>query len=117
MAGIQALLIMVLAGALGISALACPLWTGSVSKAEPPPCSNHDDSSEQCPVLICQASAPYFVDRHSDYVPLFQELTAEIVSSAINPISFGSSSAGYWDDESPPGAAVPLFLRTHAFLI
>lgn len=114
--GIQALFIMVLAGTLATSALVCPLWISSISKADSP-CSNHDDSPEQCPILICQASAPYLADGQSDHGPFLQELSPAVVNSTILQISFKSTGADHQDDESPPGVTVPLFLRAHAFLI
>jgi hypothetical protein len=115
------LFIMALAGALTIAALACPLWMGSMSQQGqadmPMPCSKQDDSPQQCPMSICQASSPYLAAGLAHNVPVFQELSAEVVDVPAALSSSWAAVPDERDDLPPPGAAGGLYLRTHSLLI
>ena len=54
--GLQALLVVVLAGTMAFGAVACPLWMASRSQTDMP-CSNPNGEHEKCPLVICLASS------------------------------------------------------------
>jgi hypothetical protein len=112
--GLRSLLVLVVAGALATSALACPLWMGSMGQPEMA-CS--DQSNSGCPVSICQVSSPYLSSHDSAYAPLLQELPVEIVNWAILGSAFSSANSLRRDDVVPPGLTGELFLRFRSLLI
>ena len=110
----QLFVIVVLAGTLATSALACPVSMGMMSDGSMP-CSQ--GTPEKCPISICLLSSPYVASHVSAHVPLLQELGPAAVESIPLLISFQSVEPS-WDDHSgPPGPSDPLFLRTHSLLI
>jgi hypothetical protein len=109
------LFIMLLAGTLATSVLACPLWMGSPSQPEMP-CSHQDDPPD-CPLAICQASSPYLPAHVGVDVPLLELQPAELVDLAILWTSPALLEWIQQADESPPGLGGPLFLRGHSLLI
>ena len=113
---IQALFVIVLAGTLAVSALACPLWMASLSQPDMP-CSNQDSAHEKCPVVICLASSSYLQSDARLGVPVLQQMPGELAGA--NPILAltGSAELIQADAEPPPGFTDPLYLRTHSFLI
>ena len=116
-AGINGLAVVVLVAALAAGALSCPLWMASSMSQADMPCSNEHQSSQQCPISICQASSPYLVDSITANALPPQLLLAEVLDSTT--ISLTSVTRLYepCDDRSPPGVIDPLFLQTGALLI
>jgi hypothetical protein len=113
---VQALFIMVLAGTLATSALACPLLMGPMSQGDMPG-SHQGDNPDQCQSSICQASSPYLDSHAGFHAPLLQELPAELLVSTLLWASLGIADLIKRDDGGPPGLSDPLFLRTHSLLI
>lgn len=114
--GVQALFVMVLAGTLAVSALACPLWMASLSQLDMP-CSNQDSAHEKCPVVICLASSSYLQSDVGLGVPVLQQMPGE-PSGANTILAFTRSAEQIQANaEPPPGFTDPLYLRTHSFLI
>lgn len=113
--GTQALFIGFLAGVLVMSVLACPLWMGSLSQCKMP-CPK-ENSSQHCPLTICQLSSPYLAADVSAHAPLLRELAAEPIVSPIPLTSLGIIESVQQDDGAPPGPTRPLFLQTHSLLI
>jgi hypothetical protein len=111
---VQALFIGVLAGLLVISMLACPFWMGSLNHCNMP-CSK-ESSSHQCPLVVCQVSAPYLAADGSFHAPPLKDLPAELIVSPILWTSLRSAES-IRQDGAPPGPSRPLFLQTHSFLI
>ena len=114
--GLRPLLVFVLAGTLATSALACPLWMGSMSQQEMP-CSDHSDPGGRCPFSICQVSSPYLASYVSVDTPPLQALLVEAVDWAILWPSSANADSIRRDDGAPPGLSGELFLRFHSFLI
>jgi hypothetical protein len=113
--GVKTLVIGVLAGFLVISALACPLWMGSLNQCNMP-CPK-ESSSQKCPLTICQLSSPYLAADVAAHVPVLRELPAEPIIAPILRTSLGIAESVQQDDGAPPGLTGPLFLRTHSLLI
>ena len=114
--GAKVLFVVVLAGMLATSALACPLWIGWMSQGDMP-CSK-PGSPERCPNSICQLSSPYLTSHVSAHLPTLEELGPVVVDSSHALLThLGSFEAGRSDDGAPPGPAGRLFLLTHSLLI
>ena len=113
---LRSLLVFVLAGALATSALACPLWLGSMSQHQMP-CSNQSNSDGRCPVSVCQLSSPYLASHVSVDVPRLQELPVEIVDWSILGSAFAYADSLQLDDVAPLGLTGELFLRFRSLLI
>ena len=115
------LFIMALAGALAIGVVACPLWMGSISLHQqadmPMPCSKQDDSPQQCPMSICQASSPYLADGLTQNTPVFQELPGEVDDLRLALSSLWAAVPDARDDLPPPDTTGGLYLRTHSLRI
>ena len=111
--GVQVLFVIVLAGILVTSALACPMWIGAMNQREMP-CSRPMHPPDQCPLSICQASSPYLASHESASAPVLQEQPTEAFDSIISWTSAVSAEPIQTDVGSPPGS---LFLRTHSLLI
>lgn len=110
------MIIGILGLALTINVAACPLWMSSLNQGHMP-CSEHRNSSEPCPLVICQAGSPYLASHLSTKVPLLVELAEEAVDSTIIWSLPENANPIQGDDRSPPGPPVPLFLQTHSLLI
>lgn len=114
--GAKVLFIVVLAGMLATSALACPLWMGRMNHGDMP-CSK-PGTPEKCPSSICQLSSPYLTSHTNAHIPALQELGPVVADSSQALLThLGSFEAIQTDDGAPPGPAGPLFLLTHSFLI
>ena len=95
--GVRALLVIVLAGTLASSALACPLWMGSLT--------------------ICLASPSYLMSDVDVSTPLLTELPGEVAGASVLGTSLRGLEPIQQYDSAPPGPSSPLFLRTHSLLI
>ena len=114
--GVKVLFVVVLAGMLATSALACPLWMGRMSQGDMP-CSKQG-TPEKCPSSICQLSSPYLTSHANADIPALQELGPVVADSSHALLThLGNFEAIRTDDGAPPGPAGPLFLLTHSLLI
>jgi len=116
---IQAIGILALTLALGISALACPLWI-AMDGPSGMPCSGHDGCPKSCPDSICRIDSPYLATAHQSFdTPVLHTVSIEVVGT--EPIGVGLSAfigmAWRADDGPPPTPPTPLYLRIHSFLI
>jgi hypothetical protein len=114
--GLRSLLVFVLARALAISALACPLWMGSMGQ-QGMPCSGQTDQAGRCPASICQLSSPYLASHVSVDVPILQEQPVENVDWAILGSAFANADSLRPDDVVAPDLTAELFLRFRSLLI
>ena len=112
----QAVSIVILAGMLALSALACPLWVGSRSHCDMP-CPNQTKAPEHCPTTICQVSAPYLTSDIGADVPPLNVLAQAVGVSTTLSIALTRVLTVLREDGAPPGLSGPLFLRTHSLLI
>jgi len=110
----QIIFVIVLAGTLATSALACPAWMGLMSQDDVP---YSQATPEKCPASICLLSSPYLASHVSAHVPPPQELGPAVVDSPLQLTSFQNFEPTQEDDGAPPGPSGPLFLRTHSLLI
>jgi hypothetical protein len=111
----QVLFIIVLAGTLATSALACPVWMGLMNGGDMPCFS--PGTPEECPASICLLSSPYLASHVSAHVPPLQELGPAVVDSPLLLTSSQNFGATQEEYGAPPGPSAPLFLRTHSLLI
>lgn len=107
------MLIAVLGLALTTSAIACPLWTASAMQPNPP-CSKHSDSTEQCPLSICQAASPFLISAPGLNLPA-QEAACEPIEFVIPGTALAEVFVLRAEIGSPPD--IPLFLQLHSLLI
>lgn len=114
---IQALWVLVLAGALGMSALACPLWI-SMDGMGDMPCSGQGGCPKSCPDAICQIDSPYLTTPNQAFdTPALHASVIEAVDIEPVWITILASAWRRAEDGPPPSASAPLYLRTHSFLI
>jgi hypothetical protein len=110
-----AMLVAVLGIVLAMGVIACPLWMSLAS--ENTSCTKHSNLPEQCPMSICQISAPYLApDVSADVV-----LPSEWVNGAVSPVGNAPLPTGTIPVRlnlgSPPHPNSPLFIQTHSLLI
>ena len=98
-----------------ISALACPLWLGSHDRC-PSPCSDNG-TPEQCPLIVCQLSAPYLATDAGVHTPTLPEFPFELITSSALGTSMGTGESLQHDAGVPLALHRPLFLQTHSLLI
>jgi len=113
--GFRSSFVVVLAVALGTSALACPLRVASMNR-QGMPCSRQD-TRESCPVSICQLSVPYVATHVSIDAPVLPEHPVSTVAVAIPGYLPGEGNLIQREEGPPPGPNVALFLRFRSLLI
>ena len=113
--GVQLLFVAVLAGGLAMGAVACPLWMSSLSQ-DKTPCPKHTNSSDKCPLSICQVSSPYEISHIKAAVPVLIEMAAEAVDLII-VLSPEAAPVHQQNRGAPPGRDVPVFVQLHSLLI
>ena len=113
--GMRALVVIVLAGALSISILACPLWMASINQAGMP---NEDCSNEKCPATICIASSSYLASDINHDISLLKDLAPTEAIEAMAPLrSLRRVALIQSEDGAALGPPNPIFLWNRAFLI
>lgn len=113
--GMQALVVIVFAGALSISILACPLWMASINQAGMP---NEDCSNEKCSATICIASSSYLASDINHDISLLKDLAPTEAIEAMAPLrSLRRVALIQSEDGAAPGPPNPIFLWNRAFLI
>ncbi len=114
---IQTLSVLVLAGALGMSALVCPLWI-SMDGMGDMPCSGQAGCPKSCPDAVCRIDSPYLTTPNQTFdTPILHECAIGVTN--IGPVWLTTlvSQSRRAGDVPPPLASAPLYLRTHSFLI
>lgn len=113
--GMQALVVIVFAGALSISILACPLWMASINQAGMP---IEDCSNEKCPATICIASSSYLASDINHDIPLLKNLPpAEAIDATALLPPLQRVALIRSEDGAGPRPPSQLFLWNRAFLI
>lgn len=113
--GIQALFIIVLAGTLATSVIACPLWIGLTSPSAIP-CSG-PMSPEKCPHSICLLGSPYLASHGSTGEPALRQLGPAVIDSTLIVSSINGFEPSRSEQGLAPGPGGQIFLRTHSLLI
>ena len=117
------LLIAVLMGLLVSSTLACPLWMAFLNEGTcgmPGVPSFTGTSSQQCPMAVCQLSAPYLAADSGAPAPVMTKVVAQSIVSHTIWISFANAESVrqvQQEGNGPPGSSSPLFLSLHSLRI
>jgi hypothetical protein len=113
---IRLLLIVLLAGVLAATAVACPLAIASCD-GHAMPCHHDCNASNPCPVTLCQASSRYLASQNGT---VHKVLLKEMPAKAVNPAFWRSPAAPNLilrNDGPLPGASSRVFLRLCSLLI